>query len=177
MEARAKRIAVVQGADTPVIQALFDAFAARNSPPLRIAGLVERKTDHVVGCRPTELRSLSGERSFALFQDLGPASTACSLDASGVIEAGERVCAEIAAGCDLVVLSKFGKLEAENRSGLIPAFTAAIAAGIPILTSVSPKYQQAWDAFAAPLYVALPPEMCAIEEWWRKVHGECEQRA
>ena len=54
----------------------------------------------------------------------------------------------------LSLLNKFGKLQAENRAGLIPAFGAAMEAHIPILTSVSPKLVNAWSTFAAPLFVA-----------------------
>ena len=161
---QSKPIAIVQGAASSVIQQLFREFVARKAPPLRIAGLIE--------CSSCEAEtdghflSIADGRSFALFQELGAGSVACSLDAASVIEASERVCADIARGCDLVVLNKFGKLEAENRSGLIPAFAAAIEAGIPILTSVAPKYADAWTAFAAPLFVTLPPKMAALDEWW-----------
>jgi hypothetical protein len=72
----------------------------------------------------------------------------------------------IAVGCDLVVLNKFGKIEAE-RSGLAPAFASAIEAGLPVLTSVSPRFAEAWDRFAAPLYVILPPDPDALDAWWR----------
>ena len=87
------------------------------------------------------------------------------MDASGVLSACQAVERDIATGCDLVVLSKFGKVEAE-RSGLAAAFSAAIAAGAPILTSVSPKFNAAWEQFAAPFYVVLPPDLAEIERWW-----------
>jgi hypothetical protein len=47
---------------------------------------------------------------------------------------------DIAAGCELVVLSKFGKLEAAGE-GLAPAFKAALDARLPLLTSVSPLWK------------------------------------
>ena len=164
MEHQSQPIAMVQGADSSVIQQLFRDFIARQPKSLRIAGLIESGN-----CKtPSEGRlvNIADGRDFALFQELGAGSVACALDAESVIDASSRVCADIARGCDLVVLNKFGKLEAENRTGLIPAFAAAIEAGIPILTSVSPKFAQAWSAFAAPMFNVLPPEMEALDGWW-----------
>jgi len=167
MEHQSKPIAIVQGADSTVIQQLFREFVAHQPTALRIAGLIE--SGDCKSPADGRLLNIADGRDFALFQELGAGSTACSLDAESVIDASSRVCADITRGCDLVVLSKFGKLEAENRSGLIPAFTAAIEAGIPVLTSVSPKYADAWSAFAEPMFDVLPPEMAQVEAWWEAV--------
>jgi uncharacterized protein DUF2478 len=85
-----------------------------------------------------------------------------------VVTACEAVRRDVLAGCDLLVLSKFGKLEAQ-RSGLLAAFVAGVEAQIPILTSVAPKFDAQWAAFAAPMFAVLPPERAAIERWWRSV--------
>lgn len=165
MERQSKPIAIVQGATSAEIQQLLAAFVDRHAFRLRIAGLIEGVAGEGTACGAGQLRSIGSGGSFALFQELGAGSESCSLDSSGVVQASEQVCGDIARGCDLVVLSKFGKLEAENRSGLISAFVAAMEAGLPILTSVSPKHMAAWSAFAAPLFVTLPPEMAALEAW------------
>jgi hypothetical protein len=83
-----------------------------------------------------------------------------------VMDACAAVCGDIAAGCDLVVLSKFGKLEAENGSGLLAAFVAALESGVPVLTSVSPNRLAQWDAFAAPYYEVIGPNQAEIATWW-----------
>lgn len=140
------------------------------NPQVRIAGLIEGSREGGAPCGAAHLHSLADGRSFAIFEELGSGSAACSLNAEGVIEASERACRDIARGCDLVLLSKFGKLEAESRSGLIPAFVAAMEAGIPILTSVSPRYEAAWSAFAAPLFTVLPPTGGALDAWWTSVY-------
>ncbi|MBS0399033.1 MAG: DUF2478 domain-containing protein, partial [Proteobacteria bacterium] len=83
-------------------------------------------------------------------------------DASGI----EAACAELLGQltkCDVVVLSKFGKLEAA-RSGLVTAFQAVIDAGTPLLTSVSNKHREAWKAFA-PAAIELPAEAAALQRW------------
>jgi hypothetical protein len=179
-EARADRavtmdvqpIAVVQGAESPEIQALFEAFVARLPAAVRVAGVIEEHpTPAQAICDPI-LHNLRSGRRHPLFQDLGPGSTSCGLDPESVVVACQEVVGDIEAGCDLVVLSKFGRLEAE-RTGLLGAFAAAIEARRPILTSVSPRFEDAWRRFAAPLFLQLPPDPSALDHWWAQV----QQRA
>jgi hypothetical protein len=53
------------------------------------------------------------------------------------------------------------------RGGLAPAFIVAIETGVPILTSVSAQFEDAWRQFAAPMYVVLPADSDTIDQWWR----------
>jgi len=165
METRVKPIAVVQGAAGAVIQQMLADFAARWRDRCRIVGLVEEPQIDA-GCAPGYLRSLVDGRRYPIFQDLGPGSQACSLDAVSLVDGCERLRGEIAAGCDLVIISKFGKLEAENRSGLLAAFADVIEAGIPILTAVAPKFEQRWREFASPLDVRIAASARALDDWW-----------
>ncbi|MFT3964328.1 MAG: DUF2478 domain-containing protein [Sphingobium sp.] len=157
-------IAVIQGAAGEAIQALLARFATRWSGTARIAGLIEEPDGNAV-------RSIVDGSRYGLFQDLGTQSAACGLDTDALVRAGEAVRRDIAAGCDLVILSKFGKLEAENRSGLLAAFSAAAERHIPILTSVAPRHAAAWNQFADPLSVLLPPDLATIERWWWEAGG------
>lgn len=95
---------------------------------------------------------------------------ACRLDGAGLADACEAIRRQILAGCDLVVLSKFGKLEA-GRSGFVAAFTAAAEARIPILTAVSPAYLPSWQAFAGTLATVAPASMEILDGWWRAQGG------
>lgn len=165
-----KPIAVVRGAAGGEIQRLLRAFVDRHASA-RIAGVVE--DDGTAGVRRSNrLRSLGDGADYPVFQDLGSGASGCALDGASVVLAGEAVRDGIAAGCDLVVLSKFGKMEAESGSGLVPAFIAALEAGVPVLTSVAPKYAAAWDAFASPLFDMVPAEDVALDRWWNAVRGE-----
>ncbi len=168
-----KPIAIVQGAAGAEIQQLFRDFIARHAASARIVGLVEdaRGLAEDGSREPGRLRNITDGRHYPMFQDLGAGSSGCAFDPQGVVLAAEAVENDIAAGCDLVVLSKFGKYEAENRSGLVSAFQAAIGEGAPVLTSVSPRHAEAWEAFAAPFFTVLPAELAAIEAWWASVRG------
>ena len=159
-----RQIAVIQGAESAAIRQLLVEFCSDWQQRARIVGVIE--DPHPSGGGTGHLRNLHGGRSHPIFQNLGPGSTGCALDGPSLIEAGEQVRRDIATGCDLVVLSKFGKFEAENGSGLLPAFIDAIEAGAMVLTSVAPKFMAAWDRFANPFYVVVPAERAAIEAWW-----------
>jgi hypothetical protein len=166
-----KRAAVVQGAPSAVIQQIFHTLVDRWRPTVRIAGVVAE--DHRLPdsrCRAGYLRSIVSGALYPIFQDLGSGAEACDLKEKGALAATAAVEKDIAAGCDLVLLSKFGKLEAARR-GLTEAFTAALTADLPLLTSVSPAFEAAWEAFAAPLYDILPAEAEPIETWWCAVHS------
>ncbi len=168
MDPAVKTTAAVQGASSAVVRDIFHALVARWQSSARIAGVLEEShgQDNQV-CGAGYLRSIASGVRYSMFQDLGPGSTACRIDPAGVLLAGEAVLRDIAAGCDLVLLNRFAKLEAE-RQGLMSAF-AAVEAGVPLLTSVSPAFQGAWERFAAPLFVMLPPEPETIDGWWRAV--------
>jgi hypothetical protein len=166
MDDPVKRIAVVQGAPSDEVRGLFQRLVDRWRPSTRLAGVMAE--DHGLpgrACSAGYLRSLASGERFAIFQDLGAGSRACHLDGAGVLTAAAAVQRDIAAGCDLVLLSKFGKLEADG-AGLRDAFTAAIDAGVPVLTSVSPAFEEAWRRFAAPLFAALPADADRLEAWW-----------
>jgi hypothetical protein len=162
-------IAAIQGAESPIIQALIQAFVDQLPRQVRVAGVIEDYPPETPDgeCAPN-LRNLRSGSLHALFQELGPCASSCALNAESVVAVCEEVNRDIAAGCDLVVLNKFAKLEAE-RSGLTAAFAASLEAGIPILTSVSPKFDAEWRRFAEPYFVILPPEPAAIARWWRAV--------
>lgn len=115
-------------------------------------------------CSAAFLRDVALGRRFSIQLDAAPAGTSCHLDAAGIGEACAGLLPQIA-GADIVVLSKFGKTEAAQQ-GLRAAFSGAIAAGRPLLTTVSPKHAEAWAAFA-PRAVWLEPDSGAIERWWQ----------
>jgi hypothetical protein len=164
-----QKIAVVQGAPSSEIQALFRDLVARWRPALRIAGVIEEHHELPDRkCSAGYLRSIATGARYPIFQDLGPGADACHLEGSGALTATADVERGIAGGCDLVVLSKFGKLESIGQ-GLSGAFKAALTAGVPVLTTVSPSLMPRWTAFASPLFVSLPADPAQIDTWRRAV--------
>ena len=165
----AKKIAVVHGAPSAEVQVVFRSLVDRWRSAARLAGVIAE--DHGLpdrACTAGYLVSLTDGERFQIFQDLGPGSKGCHLAGAGALAAAAAVQRDVAAGCDLVVLSKFGHLE-KNGNGLRDAFTAAIEAGVPVLTSVSPAYTAAWQDYAAPLSVIMPLDPARIDAWWQSV--------
>ena len=164
-----KKIAVVQGAPGAVVQELFRTLAARWRPSVRLAGVLAE--DHGLPdrfCSAGYLRSLADGERWPIFQDLGPGADACHLTGDGAALAASAVRQDIGKGCDLVILSKFGKLEA-GGGGLRDAFIAAIEAGVPVLTTVGRPQAEAWQAVAGSLSSAVPADADRIGEWWQSV--------
>jgi len=165
------QIAVVRGALSAVVQELLATFVARWQAKIRVTGvLAESHGLPDRACSAGYLRTVNGSERFSMFQDPGSGSTACHLEGAGVLAAAEWVRADISTGCDLVVLSKFGKLEAAG-TGLRDAFAAAIEAGVPLLTSASPAVDTAWRAFASPIYSVLAADADAIDAWWWSIRS------
>jgi hypothetical protein len=161
------RIAVVQGAPGAAVDDLLATAVARWSPQLRIAGVVAEGDGLAKGkCSAGNLRTLASGKLFSIFAQDNPDAglDACNVDGRGAVAAAEVAEQDIAQGCDLVVLNRYAKLE-QAGDGLCRAFEAAIRAGVPLLTSVSPNRTDAFQAFAGSSFALLPPEAAAIDAW------------
>lgn len=167
VSARAARIVAVQGASGDAIQSMLARLAARWAVDgTRVAGVIEAS---VVGARKGSggacLRNLGTRTTHAIYQDLGPLSTACCLDARGFADACQQVIDQMEA-CDIVVISKFGKLESE-RGGLLSAFAAAALLEKPVITAVSPAFHDSYLAFVGPYGTVVPPDEEDLYAWGR----------
>ncbi|MFG1478182.1 DUF2478 domain-containing protein [Xanthobacter sp. V4C-4] len=168
-------ILAVQGADRDVIQTLLVAAARRlKADGAHVIGVVEDMVPGVAHHEVMLLDLVTGATN-RLHQDLGPGSAGCSLDPEGLAAACAGVESAIAAraaagggaGDTVVILSKFGRQEAEGR-GLTAAFHAAVAAEFSVLTSVSPSVSAEWGTFVGDMARVVPVEMDAVDAWW---HG------
>jgi hypothetical protein len=165
----AKRIAVVQGAPSAAIQEMFCGLIQEWQPAVGIAGVIAESLERRDRkCTAGYLRNIVSGTRYPIFQDDSSGADSCDIYAEGATEASDAIKKDIAAGCDLVVLSKFGKLEAAGQ-GLADAFLSAIAAEKPILTSVPPVFEAAWMAFASPLYIKLSIDRKQVEKWWQSL--------
>ena len=159
------RIAAVRGPDSASLQALFQHMVERwRASGVQVVGLIE-KTHGLAGrtCNAGMLHDIATGNSYPIFREAVLRPDACHIDVAGAEIASKAVLAQIGT-CDLVILSKFGKLEAAKR-GLIGAFEAAITLGKPVLTTVSDRHLQAWREFA-PHASALEASPDALTEWW-----------
>ena len=168
----AGQIAALQGAPGETLQTILSQFAeALTRDGFRVAGVVEVSRCEAEGtCKTFAVRDLTSRAVITFSQDLGVGSTACNLDPSGLAKACEAVERAIEDGADVVVLSKFGKLEAA-RGGLCDAFRTAILADLPIITTVSPLLADEWAQFAGNLSTKVPATLDALGAWWNAHDG------
>lgn len=170
------QFAILGGADGPRLQALLAAAVAEwKAGGLHVAGVIAEA--HALPdrtCSAGFLRDISSGEAYAMFLEAPPAGTSCHLDATGVEGACNAVLGQITHS-DVVVLSKFGKLEAAG-GGLAPAFAAAIAAGKPVLTTASDLHRAACRQLA-PDALRLSADAAAIRDWWAGIITRAVQPA
>jgi len=162
------RFAALGGADGPRLQALLAAAVAEwKAAGLRVAGVIAGAHNLPNrACSAGFLRDIGSGKAYSMFVEAPPAGTSCHLNATGVEGACAAVLGQIT-DSDVVVLSKFGKLEAVG-GGLAPAFAAAIAAGKPVLTTISDLHRAACHGLA-PDALRLPADAAAIRDWWAEI--------
>jgi hypothetical protein len=168
------KVATVVNARRSATELLLAAVATNVSASgARVVGLLAETPDLPEGvCGAGVLRDIVSGKKFSIKLDVVPKGTACQLDAAGVTAACSHVIDQIAAS-DLVVLSKFGKLESMGL-GLTAAFEAAIAARKPLLTSVSRLHRDAWRTFV-PDASDIAAEKAAVFTWWESCRNSAEQ--
>jgi len=164
MTAPGTLIAADAGADSARVQALFkEAVEHWRASGLKVVGLIE-ETHGLTGrvCSAGVLRDITSGVRFPIFLETPPSGTSCHVDGDGALRASASLTDQVPTS-DVVVLSKFGKLVA-GGGGLIGAFEAAKSARKCLLTTVSDKHRDAWNAFA-PGASVLPATTPAIEAW------------
>jgi hypothetical protein len=81
-------------------------------------------------------------------------------------EAAARIDPLIESGADLVIINRFGKLEAEG-SGLIDEIRRALGFDIPVLVAVSEFRFAEWLSFCGGMGVKLPCRKGSLQGWWK----------
>jgi len=145
--------------------ALIAAAVARLVPGgLRLAGTVQTDVP-----RPDrslcdmELSVLPDGPVFRINQDRGEAARGCRLDGSALEEAVVVVAAALP-GAEVLIVNKFGKLEAQGR-GYVPLIADAMARDLPVLIGVNGLNLPELLAFCGGLATALPADPAAIADW------------
>ena len=131
---------------------LSDAANDWRGARARVVGVLAENGNAAGTCSAAFLRDIDSGRGFSIQLDTAPTGTTCHLDTVGINEACAELLPQIAQA-DVVILSKFGKTEAA-RQGLWAAFSSALTAGKPLLTTA--KHAGAWTAFA-PEAIRLGP--------------------
>ncbi len=147
---------------------LAEVAAQLRAKGVALAGVVQvnEEFDPARPCH-MDLHILTGTDVVRISQNLGALSKGCRLDPAGLEQAVGLVAQALDTGPDLLIVNKFGKQEADGR-GFRPLIGQALAAGIPVLTAVTPANRPAFEAFAEGLGVALECRAEAILQFCRE---------
>ena len=163
MKDRPKLAAVVYGESQPVDALLAEFRRCVEARGGRVGGVVQTPCDETIFATHIE----SG-RQIDLMQDLGACSEGCRLDTSALAEVAGLLAQSVEAAPDLLLVSRFGRAEAEG-GGFLTEIGAAAAAGTPTLVGVSAKRAGDWHAFAGEFAECLPCSLEALLTWWEDV--------
>jgi nucleoside-triphosphatase THEP1 len=160
---------VVYGASDDPDRLLLDFAEELRREGVRAAGLVQLDRGH----HPSDdgdLRTvvLSNREVVHLNHHRERDTPRCRLDGSSLASLAKTIEAAIREGADLVVINRFGKLEAEGK-GLIELIQLAAKADIPMLIAVPEHRFAAWIAYSGGMSVRLPCRREALDRWWRSV--------
>ena len=156
--------------DTDLLLARFADHAMRLG--LRVCGTVQINSDGP-GAHPCDMdiRVLPDGPVLRISQSLGRHARGCRLDPDALEQAVAGVERALQDGADLLIVNKFGKMEAEGR-GMRDAIAEAVSRGIPVLTGVNLLNEPALMAFAEDMTCPLAPDLGALCDWLDAVRNE-----
>jgi len=125
---------------------------------LTVAGLVQLNTfERDPGKCDMAVEELFSGTVLQLSEDRGKEASGCRLDRSILTEAAGLLLTALEEKPDILVLNKFGKVEAEGE-GLRDALAKAVELGVPIVVGVPYRNLDQWRLFAGDL-----AEECAVD--------------
>ncbi len=161
----AAAIAHDNGADADAL--LARTVAALQAAGRRVQGLLMQHEGGMAGDSGCGVEmflvDVATKERYLVSQPMGSLSKACRADPQGFARATVVMRRALAEKPDLVVLNRFGRLEAEG-GGMSAELLDLMAEGVPVLTAVAPAYRGAWADFSGGAAV-LPLEEAAVSGW------------
>lgn len=159
---RAGAVVLQDGVSSEALLRAFTAWAAARG--LSLGGLVQRggRADKS-GDAEIVMVDLGTGATIPIMQKLGR-DAICAIDTGAIATASMVLRRAIADRPDVVVVNKFGYLEADG-GGLIDEMLAVMAEGLPLVTTVADKRVAAWLDRCGGQCELLPPDLAAIEAW------------
>ena len=130
-----------------------------------VCGVVQSNQEHP-GYHPCDMdiKVLPNGPQLRISQALGNGSQGCRLDAGALEQAAVSVEQSLDGTCNLLLINKFGKHEAQGR-GLTQAIIRAVEMDVPVLCGLNDLNKQAFLDFAGMEARELPPQMSALLRW------------
>lgn len=167
-DAECDMAAIVFGAHEDPDRLLLEFLADLRRSGFQAAGLVQLDRNQCADAGDIRALSLVREDIVSLPHDRSPNSCACLFDTARLGDMARAIDEAIGAGVDLVVINRFGKLEAEGK-GLTGLIEHASDADIPVLIPVPEHRFYAWIQYSRGMSVRLACCRNAVNKWWRSV--------
>jgi Protein of unknown function (DUF2478) len=161
-----RSVAAIVYASEVYPDAVFQTLVQRcRALGLSLAGVVQHQVFEGEDRRcDVVLEDLATGRRTALFENRGSGAGGCRLDGAALAEATARVEGSLENAPQLLVLSKFGKVECEG-GGLRDLIARAIDRGIPVVIGVPEGNLGAWRSFAGEFATELSDDAGQILKW------------
>lgn len=144
---------------------LFGLADALMSKGQHLCGIVQINSE----CgddRPCDMdvKVLPDGPTIRISQSLGANARGCRLDPSALEASVAHVSANLHESCDLLIVNKFGKHEADGR-GFRPVIAEALGMGVPVLVGLNRLNEEAFLAFSDGLAENVPSRIDALMAW------------
>ncbi len=116
------------------------------------------------------LTTLPDGEIIELAHDFGAPTSGCRPAAGQMSAARRKLDAAITAGADLVIINRFGRMEAGGH-GFADAIRDAVAAEIPVVITVPELRFSTWTHFSRGMGVKLRCARAPLDRWWLGVSG------
>lgn len=113
--------------------------------------------------------NLNNGEFISIAQDLGKDNTSCCLDSEAVSNASHILKHAREQAPDLIVVNRFGKLEAEGE-GFADEMLEIMSLGLPMLTIVATRFLEPWREFSGGLSTEIKPNLSDIKTWYAQLN-------
>jgi nucleoside-triphosphatase THEP1 len=134
-----------------ILKQVVDRCRARG---LRLAGVVQHRSREAGHRCDMLLEDLATGRQASIFAGRGRGAKGCQMDENAMLEVVSRIERGLKENPKLLMLNKFGKVEAEG-AGMRDLIAQAVSMGIPVIVGVPARNLQAWREFAGELSTEL----------------------
>jgi nucleoside-triphosphatase THEP1 len=132
---------------------------------LKVAGVLQHPVcSEAAGHCDVALEELTTGLRTELFEDRGSGASGCRLDEAALAEVNGQVARSLEAAPEILILNKFGKVEAEGR-GLRDLVAMAIDRGIPVVIGVPIRNLAPWRDFAGGMSVEFTDDPSEVADW------------
>jgi nucleoside-triphosphatase THEP1 len=129
----------------------------------RLAGVVQYRSRYPSHSCDMVLENLATGRQTSIFADRGRGAKGCQLDEYAMLQTVSEIELALKDGPGLLVLNKFGKVEAEGM-GMRDLIAQAMCMGIPVIVGVPARNLHAWREFAREFSIELHSS-ADVESW------------